>query len=172
MHAPSARPPRVALRRAADPLDALLQRLGIARPRRGGFALAAGGARPLSPRIRRAQDYVEAHLGESLRLDDLAAAAGLSRYHFARVFREEVGVPPWTFVRHARARRAKALLRAGRSPAEAAHEAGFADQSHLTRTLRALDGRTPAAFRRHAANRPERGADRPPAGGSKNVQDR
>ena len=57
---------------------------------------------------------------------DLAEVAGLSRYHFSRVFREEVGQTPWAFVRAARVRHATELLAEGCPPAEAAHEAGRA----------------------------------------------
>ena len=101
----------------------------------------------VSPRIRRVQDFVEVHVGEALCLDDLAGVAGLSRYHFSRVFREEVGQTPWAFVRDRRIERAKELLADGRTPAETAHEAGFFDQSHLTRVLRRFDGRTPGEIR-------------------------
>lgn len=125
-------------------LDVVLDATGIAPPP-GPFCTL-----DVSPRIRRVQDFVEVHVGEALRLDDLAEVAGLSRYHFSRVFREEVGQTPWTFVRHARVRHAKELLAEGRPPAEAAHEAGFFDQSHLTRVLRKLDGRTPGEVREQA----------------------
>ena len=103
---------------------------------------------PPSRPIRRAQDLVEADPGAVRSLDDLADAAGLSRYHFARRFRRETGETPWEFVRRARVERAVRLLEDGHPPAEVAHEAGFADQSHLTRTLRERDGRTPAEVRR------------------------
>lgn len=117
---------------------------------RGPWAMRrpVGGESDPSPRIRRVQEYVEIRVGEVVSLDELAAVAGLSRFHFARIFREEVGTTPWTYVREVRARRARELLRDGRSPAEAAHEAGFSDQSHLTRTMREIDGRTPAEYRR------------------------
>ena len=108
-----------------------------------GFCVLAD----VSARIRRVQDFVEVNLGDPLRLHDLAEVAGLSPYHFSRVFREETGETPWAFVRRARVERAKELLREGRTPAEAAVEAGFFDQSHLSRVFRALDGRTPGAFR-------------------------
>jgi AraC family transcriptional regulator len=101
----------------------------------------------VSPRIRRVQEFVEIHVGDALCLDDLAEVAGLSRYHFSRVFREEVGQTPWTFVRRTRVRRAKELLADGGAPADVAFETGFADQSHLTRVLREIDGRTPGEIR-------------------------
>jgi AraC family transcriptional regulator len=129
-------------------LDALLRATGIAP--RGGVSrrsLVPFCSLDVSPRIRRVQNFVEVHVGEALCLDDLADVAGLSRYHFSRVFREEVGQTPWTFVRHTRIRRATELLTEGRPPAEVAHETGFADQSHLTRVLRKIDGRTPGEIR-------------------------
>ena len=127
--------------------------------------LTAAGVVPISaslevsPRIRRVQEFVEVHVGEALCLDDLAEVAGLSRYHFSRVFREEVGQTPWAFVRDRRIERAKDLLAEGRSPAEAAHEAGFFDQSHLTRVLRRFDGRTPGDLRDAANDRSDDGDD-------------
>lgn len=90
---------------------------------------------------------MEVNVGAALCLDDLAEVAGLSRYHFGRVFREEVGQTPWAFARGTRVERAKELLAESHSPAEAAHEAGFFDQSHLTRVLRKIDGRTPGEVR-------------------------
>ena len=120
----------------------------------------------MSVRIRRVQAYVEGHVEEVRALDELAEVAGLSRYHFARRFRDEVGEPPWAFVRRVRDERARALLREGRSPAEAAHEAGFADQAHLTRALRERYGQTPGQIRRAA-----RAAGAADAGNRKDVQD-
>jgi AraC-like DNA-binding protein len=84
-------------------------------------------------------------------LDELADVAGLSRYHFARRFRDEVGVPPWAYVRSKRAERARSLLEGGSPPAEVAHETGYADQPHLTRDLRERFGRTPGEIRRRSA---------------------
>lgn len=82
-------------------------------------------------------------------MGELAREAGVHPVHVARVFRRFHGVPPGTWRRRLRARRACALLISGRvSIADAAAAAGFADQSHLTRALRSVLGETPAAFRR------------------------
>lgn len=110
-----------------------------------------GADRLLSDRIERVTRYVSVRVGRVSGIDELAEVAGLSRYHFARVFREEVGQSPWSYVKATRARRALELLEDGLSPAEAALEAGFADQSHLTRTLRQVEGRTPGQVRRERA---------------------
>lgn len=62
-------------------------------------------------------------------------------------FREEVGVTPKTFARIVRFETAQRELRAGRSPAAAAHAAGYADQSHLHRDFCAFAGRSPGVWR-------------------------
>ncbi len=106
------------------------------------------GSGRLSERIARVKEYVSDRSAEVAGLDELADMAGLSRYHFVRVFREEVGQTPWSYVREQRVQRAIRLLEEGIPPAEVAYEAGFADQSHLTRTLRDVAGRTPGEVRR------------------------
>jgi AraC family transcriptional regulator len=82
---------------------------------------------------------------------DLAREAGVHPVHVARAFRRFHGVPPGTFRRRLRLRRACALLGKGASIADAAAQAGFADQSHLARALRSVLGETPSAFRRALA---------------------
>ncbi len=109
-------------------------------------------------------EHVEVHVGEIRTLDELAEVAGLSRFHFARRFRDETGEPPWAFVRRKRAEHARRLLEEGHAPAEVAFEAGYADQAHLTRDLRERTGRTPGALRNAADARRQRDE-------SKNVQD-
>lgn len=109
-------------------------------------------ARPASlapARLRRVRDLVEARLGDDLGLEDLAAAAGFSRAHFARAFRESTGQTPYAYLRERRVVRAKALL-AGSSwgIAEVAQLCGFRSQSHLGRVFRNATGTTPAEYRR------------------------
>lgn len=78
----------------------------------------------------------------------LAAHFRLSREGFIRRFSRSVGMTPQAYRIIRRANRARGLLGMGLSPAEAAAEAGFADQSHLGRVFRAAFGATPAAYRR------------------------
>lgn len=63
-----------------------------------------------------------------------------------RRYRRAVGLTAGQVAQLRRAERAYALLQAGRRPAEASSEAGFADQAHLTRAMRLIRGRTPAAI--------------------------
>jgi AraC-like DNA-binding protein len=77
----------------------------------------------------------------------LAAAVGLGERQLRRRFAAAIGYGPKTFGRVARFRRALALMRAGEPAAAAAFAAGYADQAHMTREMRALAGRPPAALR-------------------------
>ena len=103
----------------------------------------------LSPeRLRRVRDYIEAHLDDDLSLTVLADIACLSPYHFSRSFKEAAGVGPQRYVTQRRLEWAKSLLRRSKEPlAIIAHEAGFADQSHLTSIFRREMGVTPGRFR-------------------------
>jgi AraC-like DNA-binding protein len=76
----------------------------------------------------------------------LAAAVGLGERQLRRRFGAAVGYGPKTLARIARFRRALALVRSGQPPAAAAFAAGYADQAHMTREMRALAGSTPAAL--------------------------
>jgi AraC-like DNA-binding protein len=82
-----------------------------------------------------------------LTADDLAAAAGCSRYAAYRAFTQAYGLAPSDYQRQLRVQSARRLLGAGVAPARAAAEAGFADQAHLTRWFRRYYGVTPGAYR-------------------------
>jgi AraC family transcriptional regulator len=101
-----------------------------------------------SERLKRVQDYIEAHLDDRLTLTELAGVACLSPYHFSRSFKEATGVGPQRYVIQRRLERAKTLMRRTNQPlALIAQEAGFADQSHLTSIFRREMGVTPGRFR-------------------------
>jgi AraC family transcriptional regulator len=89
----------------------------------------------------RLRDYVDAHLDEPIEVAALARIAGRSPFHFSRVFARSVGITPHRWVVHLRLRRAIELVREGRSGlAEIAARTGFADQSHLSRWVRRVNG--------------------------------
>lgn len=113
-----------------------------------------GGMRPcaisggLAPHVRRrALEYVEAHLGETIRLQDLAAIGQLSPFHFQRMFRASYGVSPHGWVAHRRVERAKSMLRGTDPIAQIASACGFSSQSHMTRAFKLGTGVTPSAYR-------------------------
>jgi AraC family transcriptional regulator len=97
--------------------------------------------------LRRVEDYIDAHLSGPVQLDALAGLAGLSPFHFHRMFRLSRGCTPHAWIARHRVRRAKSLLRAGTPIAQAAVDCGFSSQSHLTRVFRDQTGLTPGQYR-------------------------
>jgi len=104
----------------------------------------------LPPRaVTRAIAYIEQHLCEPIGVQQLAAAACMSRFHFARVFRRATGFSPMEYLRHRRIEQAQVLLREGRyKVSEIASDLGFFDQSHFVRRFRRATGCTPARYAR------------------------
>lgn len=96
--------------------------------------------------VERAVDYLEAHYDENPSLESLSRIAGLSRFHFLRVFRKHMGLPPHAYLTQVRIRRAQELLCEGRSIADVALDTGFTDQSHLNRHFKRVVGVTPGAY--------------------------
>ena len=81
-------------------------------------------------------------------LSDLAAEAGTSRFHFARAFRNAMGVPPHRYLTLRRIERAKQLLHGtDLSLVDIALAVGFGSQSHFTLRFREAIGTTPRRFR-------------------------
>jgi AraC family transcriptional regulator len=99
-------------------------------------------------RLRAVAEYIEAHLDAGLTLEQMAAAAHLSVYHFARQFKAATGLPPHQYVILRRVERARQLLQAGTdlSLAEVAACTGFSDQSQFCHHFKRLVGVTPGQF--------------------------
>jgi transcriptional regulator of acetoin/glycerol metabolism len=97
---------------------------------------------------RRICDYIESHFDERIRLDSLAAMAGLSRDHFARAFHQSVGEPPHSYLLRRRLDHVEQLLRETQLPlSQIALATGFSDQSHLARHFRRQTGMSPSVAR-------------------------
>ena len=113
-------------------------------------ALPASSVGGLTPRaLRRIRDYVEEHLAENIELETLADIARLSKWHFARAFKQSVGTPPHFYLIQRRLEKAQELLaETNLSLAQIALKSGFSDQSHFSRRFRILLGVTPTSFRR------------------------
>ena len=106
-----------------------------------------GGAPPMAQvidsRVRAALDRIQAAPGAAFTLPEVAAAAALSPGRFRHLFVEQVGISFRAYVLWARINRAIDLGMNGASWTDAAHEAGFADSAHLTRTFRRMFGIAP-----------------------------
>lgn len=104
---------------------------------------------PISRReIGRVLEAIEDRIAEPLRLSELAGLVKMSPFHFARVFRAETGETPARWVMRRRAERAVEMIAATDLPlAEIAFRTGFSSQSHMTRRVRMVTGKTPGAIR-------------------------
>jgi AraC family transcriptional regulator len=95
-------------------------------------------------KLVRAVEYIQDQLDTDLTVSGIALAVGMSTDHFTRVFKESTGQAPYQYVVDARVRKAKELLTTGKfTISEAAHQVGFADQSHLTRQFKRVFGLPP-----------------------------
>jgi len=99
-------------------------------------------------KLRRVMEFIEAHLDQPMPLEQLAAAAAVSPFHFHRQFKRTTGMTPHQYIVRMRTERAKALLSGSDLPlAEVAAQSGFADQSHFTSTFRRTTSMTPRGYR-------------------------
>ncbi len=98
--------------------------------------------------LRRITAYVDAHVSETIELDDLVRQTGCSRCYFARTFRAFMGFTPMRFVKLRRIEAAKRMMRESDAClSDVAADCGFASQSHLTTTFKKEVGSTPSAWR-------------------------
>jgi AraC family transcriptional regulator len=102
-------------------------------------------------RVVRAALWLEEHAHESISLDDVAAQAERSPFHFLRLFSRVLGVSPHQYLVRIRLARAAGLLsERERSVTEVAYAVGFGDLSNFVRTFRRAAGVSPKRFRRAA----------------------
>lgn len=106
-----------------------------------------GGLSPV--RLKKVVDFIENSVAEEITLQTLAAAVGLSVFHFCRSFRQSTGMSPFQYILKHRVNRARSLLLTPESRIhDVALECGFCDQAHFTRHFKRETGMTPAAFAR------------------------
>ena len=99
-------------------------------------------------RLRRVIDYMSANFGDQISLEQLAQEAGLSKYHFTRLFRRKVGVSPIRYLSHMRLEAARDLLiTTNLRVRDIAHICGFTAPSHFSTAFAARYGKTPDKFR-------------------------
>lgn len=120
--------------------------------------LASGRARPALAAAARDREravdaalWIDAHAHEPIALEDTALRAGLSPFHFLRLFSRVLGVSPHQYLVRVRLRHAARLLAdPGRSITDIAYGVGFGDLSNFVRTFQRAAGVSPRAFRRAA----------------------
>jgi AraC-like DNA-binding protein len=97
--------------------------------------------------VARVKEFLAQHYNEDLTLAELAAEAGLSRYHLIRAFQQATGLTPHAYLVNRRIEAVKGRLRRGETLAEIAATTGFCDQAHLTRVFKTHVGVTPGVYR-------------------------
>lgn len=139
---------------AEGAIDVGLDEAGLALAAR--FVALAGGRAPrpaaLQPRDRRraveAALWIDAHAEQPLTLDGMAQQAGVSAFHFLRLFSKAVGATPHQYLVRARLRRAaRALAQGDRPVTDIAYEVGFGDLSNFVRSFHRAAGMSPRRFR-------------------------
>jgi AraC family transcriptional regulator len=103
-------------------------------------------------RVDRAKAMIEAHHAEPLSLSTLARDAGMSVFHFARIFGELEGRPPHRFLTDVRLTHAHARLREGAGVTDTCFAVGFGSLSHFVTTFRRRYGIRPSDVRGHRRN--------------------
>ncbi len=105
-------------------------------------------ALPLLPYLRRARDHIDRHYSRALDLDELAAVAGVSKYHFSRCFEATYGETPIRYLTRRRIERAQDLLRAANlTVTEVCMVVGFSSLGSFSSRFTQLVGECPTAYR-------------------------
>jgi len=106
---------------------------------------------PSSKDMGRASDviqFIEKNYSSHLALAELAEVAGVSSFHFVRLFRAVTGITPYRYVMQLRLREAATRLLRTKNPiTDIAFQVGFGDLSRFIRTFRAASGLSPSSFR-------------------------
>ena len=100
-------------------------------------------------KLRQITDWMAEHITEEISLDRLADQAGLSKFHFQRLFKGAVGVSPSQYLIDLRMNEARRLLRETKmGVVDVALEVGYANPSHFARLFRREAGLSPSDYRR------------------------
>lgn len=93
------------------------------------------------------KEYLHENFSSNISLEQLVAITDLNRSYLIRVFRQAVGMPPYSYLTQIRVEKAKQFLRQGMTVTDAAIAVGMSDQSHLTRHFKRIMGITPGHYR-------------------------
>ena len=100
------------------------------------------------PSIQDVCRYIERHSDRALTLEELAAKAGMSKYHFARRFKAVVGVTPRQYAADLRLKQLKGNLKSGKRIDAAVYDAGYSSSSRVYENAARRMGMTPAQYRK------------------------
>lgn len=99
-------------------------------------------------KLKQAIDYIQAHLDEEIRLENIAQSIEMNSAYFCHLFKNSMGISPYNYVIQQRIERAKQLLsRSNLSITDIALECGFADSSHFAKHFRKVNGVSATKYR-------------------------
>lgn len=96
--------------------------------------------------IERICEYLESHLSDRIKLDNLSSLSNMNKYSLLRSFTKIKGITPYRYLETIRVNKAKRLLEIGMEPLEVAIQTGFSDQSHFTNFFKKIIGLTPKQY--------------------------
>lgn len=98
--------------------------------------------------------YIDNNFDKRIVVEDMAAEAGLSPYHFSRLFKKTIGQSPHQFLLAFRIEQAKKIMRSNKKAKlfDIAVSSGFSDQAHFNRVFKQLSGKTPGCWRKEIDN--------------------
>lgn len=117
------------------------------------YAESIDDARAASPslpgyKLKEVTDWMAQHIAEDLKLDQLAAQVGLSKFHFDRLFKRAIGLSPSRYQIDLRMNEARRLLReTKKSILDVALDVGYTNPSHFAKLFRRENGLTPSKYR-------------------------
>ena len=97
--------------------------------------------------INQLAEYIRANYNQDLTIDNFIAVANLSKYHLIRLFRQQMGTPPYSYMHHCRINNAQQLLRTSdMSVSEIARQVGYTDSVTFIRHFKKIVGVTPTQY--------------------------
>lgn len=103
-------------------------------------------------RKKRVLDFINDNLHRQITLAEMAEVAGMSQFHFIRLFKSKTGMSPLAYVAQKRIELTKTVLRSsGATLAQVAIDCGYASQSHFATAFKAVTGMTPGEYRKQGA---------------------
>ena len=96
--------------------------------------------------IRQSKAFMEQHLSEKIELDELAATAFMSRFHYIRIFKQVYGLTPREYLKDLRIHKAKTLLKQGLSVTQTCFEVGYESLPTFSRAFKKGTGHSPKAY--------------------------
>ena len=102
---------------------------------------------PRRKEIVRLAEYIRTNHKHELSIEDFMSVANLSKYHLIRLFRQQMGIPPYNYMHHCRINNAQQLLRTSdMSVCEIAQQVGYADSVTFIRHFKKIVGVTPTQY--------------------------